>query len=205
MTGRSIAAVVFDIGGVLLDWDPRYLYRQLFDDPAQMDDFLSQICTPQWHLSHDLGAAIEPSCRELARLHPDRAELIMAWARRGEEMIGGQLDDTVDVLAELTAAGMRCLALSNMEAEKFVLRRSRYPFFEWFDGHVISGIEGVAKPDPHIFEILLSRYGLAPETTVFIDDAERNVTAARQLGIVALRHTTAAQLRQDLRGLGVSV
>lgn len=205
MTGRSIAAVVFDIGGVLLDWDPRYLYRQLFDDPAQMDDFLSQICTPQWHLSHDLGAEIEPSCRELARLHPDRAELIMAWARRGEEMIGGQLDDTVDVLAELTAAGMRCLALSNMEPEKFVLRSSRYPFFEWFDGHVISGIEGVAKPDPRIFEILLSRYGLTPETTVFIDDAERNVAAARQLGIVAVRHTTAAQLRQDLRGLGVSI
>src|ERR1022692_4170494 len=105
MTGRSIAAVVFDIGGVLLDWGSRYLYRQLFDDPAQMDDFLSQICTPQWHLSHDLGAAIEPSCRELARLHPDRAELIMAWARRGEEMLGGQLADTGPVVLAAIASG----------------------------------------------------------------------------------------------------
>jgi 2-haloacid dehalogenase len=204
MTGRDITAVVFDIGGVLLDWDPRHLYRQLFEDPAEMTDFLHRICTPQWHRSHDLGADTEQSCRDLARVHPDHAELIMAWAHRGEEMIRGQIDETVGVLAELAAAGVRCLALSNMEMEKFALRRSRFPFFDWFDGCVISGIEGVAKPDRGIFEILVSRYSLTPETTVFIDDSERNVIAAGRLGLIAIRYSTAAALRRDLSDLGLT-
>jgi len=205
MPGQDIAAVVFDIGGVLLDWDPRHLYRQLFDDPAEMADFLSRICTPQWHLSHDLGADTRQSCRELALAHPAYAELIMAWAERGEEMVPGQFDDAVGVLADVRAAGVRCLALSNMEAEKFALRRSRFPFLGWFDGCVISGVEGVVKPDRKIFEILLSRYHLAPEATVFVDDVARNVEAARSLGIVAIRYSTAERLRSDLRGLGLAV
>jgi 2-haloacid dehalogenase len=205
MAGRNIAAVVFDIGGVLLDWDPRHLYRQLFDDPAEMADFLGRICTPRWHLSHDLGADTYESCRELARTHPDHEHMIMAWAERSEEMIGGQLDAAVEVLAELKAGGVRCLALSNMEPEKFLLRRSRFPFLEWFDGCVISGIEGVVKPDRRIFEILLCRYHLDPTATVFVDDMERNVEAARELGIVAFRYSTAERLRDDLRDLGLAV
>ncbi len=202
---RDIAAVVFDLGGVLLDWDPRHLYRQLFADPAEMADFLGRICTPQWHLAHDLGMDTEQSCRELARLHPDYEELIMAWADRSEEMLPGQIDDAVEVLAELTAAGVRCFALSNMEADRFAVRKARFAFFDWFDGHVISGIEGVAKPDRRIFEILLSRYDLEPASTIFVDDLERNVQAALRLGIVAVRYATAGQLRCDLRRLGLDV
>lgn len=205
MPDQDITAVVFDIGGVLLDWDPRHLYRQLFDDPAEMADFLDRICTPGWHLAHDLGADTHQSCRELARVYPEHGELIMAWARRSEEMVAGQLDDSVRVLAELRAAGTRCLALSNMEADKFALRRSRFPFMELFDGMVISGVEGVAKPDRRIFEILLSRYGLRAQQTVFVDDMARNIEAARELGILAVRYTAAGQLRRDLRGLGLTV
>lgn len=205
MPGRNIAAVVFDLGGVLLDWDPRHLYRKLFDDPAEMADFLDRICTPQWHLSHDLGADTYQSCRELARSYPDYEDLIMAWAERGEEMVPGQFDAAVDLVAELKAAGVRCLALSNMEAETFALRRSRFPFLGWFDGCVISGIEGVVKPDRRIFEILLSRYQLDPAATVFVDDIPGNVEAARQLGIIAVRYSTAGRLRGDLHGLGLTV
>jgi 2-haloacid dehalogenase len=196
-------AVVFDLGGVLLDWNPRYLYRQLFADPGEMEDFLARICTQDWHRQHDLGADITASCRRLVALHPGYRDAIMAWAERGEEMIAGQFDETVDVLGEVKAAGLPCYALSNMERETFAIRFARFPFMTWFDGHVISGLERVAKPDRRIFEILLDRYALDPEATVFVDDLQRNVEAARAVGLNAVRYTGAEQLRQDLRALGV--
>ena len=205
MPDAGIDAVVFDIGGVLLDWDPRHLYRKLFDNPAEMNEFLDRICTPRWHLSHDLGADIEASCRSLADRHPGHADLIMAWWRRGEEMIAGQIDGTVTILADLKAAGIRCYALSNMEADRFVVRRRRYPFFELFDGWVISGIEGVAKPDRAIFDLLLTRYRLSPARTAFIDDSGPNVRAAAGLGLAAVEFSSPDRLRRDLRDLGLAV
>jgi 2-haloacid dehalogenase len=205
VAGRQIDAVVFDLGGVLIDWDPRYLYRQLFDDPDQMTEFLGRICTSDWHRAHDLGVDTTRSCELLARQHPRHADMIMAWAHRGEEMIRGQIDGTVEILAELRSAGLPCFALSNMEPDRYVLRRDRFAFMNWFDGAVISGIEGVAKPDRQIFEILLERHELDPGRTAFIDDSPGNVTAARDLGITALRFVSPDDLRHDLRGLGLSV
>jgi 2-haloacid dehalogenase len=131
--------------------------------------------------------------------------MIMAWAERGEEMAPAPFDQTVEVLAELKAAGMRCYALSNMEPDVFTIRRARFPFMKWFDGYVISGIEGVAKPDLRIFEILLQRHGLEPQTTVFVDDSAQNVEAARALKIHAVQYTSAQRLRQELRLLGITV
>jgi len=197
--------VAFDIGGVLLDWDPRHLYRKLIADPDQMADFLGRICTPSWHRAHDLGADTARSCAELAVRHPEHADLIMAWYERGEEMIAGQFDAAVQVLAEVKASGLRCFALSNMEADRFALRRFRYAFFDLLDGWVISGMEGVAKPDPAIFQILLSRYGLDPAATVVVDDMAPNVAAARRAGVAAILYRDAGQLRQDLRALGVGL
>jgi 2-haloacid dehalogenase len=204
MPGQPIDAVVFDLGGVLIDWDPRHLYRQLFGDRDEMEDFLTRICTPAWHRAHDLGQDITASCERLARLHPGHRDMIMAWAKRGDEMAAGQIDETVEVLRELTAAGTRCYALSNMEPQMFAIRKVRFPFMTWFDDHVISGIEGVAKPDGKIFEILLQRHRLRPQATVFIDDSAPNVTAAAELGITAIQYTSAQRLRQDLEVLGVT-
>jgi len=205
MTNPDIKSVVFDLGGVLLDWDPRHLYRKLIAKPAEMEDFLDQICTARWHLAHDLGADTEESCRELAAAHPDRAELIMAWSERSEEMIAGQLDQSIAVLADVKSAGLKCLALSNMEPDKFRLRQASFPFFRYFDGCVISGIEGLAKPDRKIFEVLLARFDLEPAATVFIDDRAANVEVARELGIIAVHYSAASQLRNDLRVLGVPI
>jgi len=205
VAGRQIDAVVFDLGGVLIDWDPRYLYRQLFDDPDEMTEFLGRICTSDWHRAHDLGVDTTQSCELLARQHPRYADMIMAWAHRGEEMIRGQIDGTVKILAELRSTGLPCFALSNMEPDRYVLRRDRFAFMNWFDGAVISGIEGVAKPDPQIFEILLERHELDPGRTAFIDDSPGNVTVARDMGINALRFVSPEDLRHDLRGLGLSV
>jgi 2-haloacid dehalogenase len=205
MADSQITAVVFDLGGVLIDWNPRHLYRQLISDQDELDYFLSRICTPEWHLAHDRGVDTEQSCRELAQVHPEYADLIMAWAHRGEDMVAGVFDDTVDVLSELRSGGVRCLALSNMEPDTFIKRHRRFSFFGLLDGWVISGQEGVVKPDRAIFEILLSRYGLEPAATVFIDDNQVNVAAAAELGVVAIEFTTAAQLRKELRDLRLPV
>ncbi|MGH3303819.1 MAG: HAD family hydrolase [Streptosporangiaceae bacterium] len=203
MAGNETSAVAFDLGGVLIDWDPRHLYRQLFSDPGEMENFLNRICTPDWHRQHDLGADITASCERLASCHPDYRNMIMAWAERGEQTAAGQCDQVVRLIAEVRAAGTRCYALSNMEPQAFLIRSARFPFMSWFDGHVISGLEGVAKPDPRIFQILLDRYGLAPEATVFTDDSPRNVEAARALSINAVHYTGAQQLRQEVRALGI--
>lgn len=203
MVRNKISAVAFDLGGVLIDWNPRHLYRQLFSDPGEMENFLAQVCTPEWHREHDLGADIAASCQRLAALYPGYRGMIMAWSERGEEMVAGQFDQAVRVLADVKTAGVRCYSLSNMEPHAFAIRSARFPFMAWFDGHVISGIEGVAKPDPRIYQILLGRYSLAPEATVFLDDSPRNVEAARALGINAMHYTEARQLRRELRALGI--
>ena len=127
----------------------------------------------------------------------------MAWAERGEEMAAGQFDGTVEVLRELRASGVPCYALSNMEPDTFSIRIARFGFMSWFDGLVISGLEGVIKPDPRIFEILLDRHGLTPRSTFFVDDQPRNVAAARALGFAAARFSTPRRLRHDLRGAGL--
>ncbi len=199
----KITAVVFDVGGVLLDWDPRYLYRKLFDDEQAMERFLSDICTLEWHKAHDLGTPVERSCAELAVAHPECAELIWAWGRRSEEMISGPICGTVEILRELKAAGIRCYALTNMEAETYPVRRERYPFMRWFDGVVVSAYEGTAKPDHEIFRRLLERYRLTPSATAMIDDRLANVEAARDLGMRSVRFQSPAQLREWLVDAGV--
>lgn len=200
LSGR-IDSVVFDLGGVLIDWNPRHVYRRLFADDDEMEHFLASVCTDAWHRQHDLGADIRESCQRLADVHPGYRDMIMAWADHGEEMAAGQFDETVDLLRDLKAAGLRCYALSNMEPDAFAIRYERFSFMKLFDGCVISGIEGVAKPDRRIFEILLERFALDPATTVFVDDSSQNVDAARRLGINALRYTSAARLRHEMRTL----
>jgi 2-haloacid dehalogenase len=196
-------AVVFDLGGVLLDWDPRHLYRKLFDDEVAMERFLSEVCTLEWHRAHDLGVPAERSCAALAAAHPDQAELIWAWARRSEEMISGPIDGSVEILRSLRAAGVPCYALTNMERETYPVRREKFAFLRWFDGTVVSGLEGVAKPDARIFTLLLERFDLAPERTVMIDDSPANVESARRAGMHALEFQSPARLRRWLTDAGL--
>jgi 2-haloacid dehalogenase len=187
-------AVVFDIGGVLLDWDPRHLYRKLFDDEEVMSRFLAEICTLRWHAAHDRGVPYGESCAELASAHPEYAELIWAWASRSEEMIAGPITGTVEILRALRAAGVPCYALTNMEAETYPRRLERFPFMRWFDGTVVSAFEGTAKPDVEIFRRLLGRFSLAPSATVMIDDSAANLDAARGLGMQTVHFRSPEQL-----------
>ena len=186
---RSITAVVFDIGGVLLDWNPRYLYRKLIPDPAEMEWFLGTVCTPQWHDAHDRGADMRASCAALARQWPDYAELITAWSERSEEMVGGPIPGGVRMLRQVTGSGLACYALTNMEAETYPGRRERFEFLGWFKGTVVSGFEGIAKPDRQIYERLLDRFGLDPAATLFTDDNRDNVAAAAETGMGAVLYT----------------
>lgn len=190
--------MVFDIGGVLLDWDPRHLYRKVFDDEDAMEQFLGRICTPEWHAPHDRGARTADSCARLAEAHPEHADEIWAWLQRGEEMVAGPIQENVEILAELRRAEVACFALSNMEAETFPLRRARFAFFDLFDGIVISGLEGMAKPDPAIFELLLRRFGLEGGATVFVDDNAENVAAASALGMRSVLYESSDALRRAL-------
>jgi 2-haloacid dehalogenase len=196
-------AVVFDLGGVLIEWDPRRLYRQLFDDPAAMESFLSEVCTPAWNARLDAGRSWPEAVESLAREFPAQRDVILAYDARWEEMLGGAIEGTVQILAELRDAGISCYALSNWSAAKFVLTRPRFPFLEWFEGIVISGDVGASKPDPAIYRVLVARYGLTPSTTVFVDDAEPNVLVAADLGFRSIRFTGAPRLREDLRRLGL--
>ena len=199
----SIQAVVFDIGGVLLAWDPRHLYRKLIADERVMERFLAEVCTLEWHAAHDLGIPFEASCAALAARHPEDAELVWAWARRSEEMVAGPIEGTVEILRELRAAAVPCYALTNMEAETYPRRRERFHFLSSFDGVVVSSAEGVAKPDPEIFRRLLARFGLTAQRTLMIDDAPRNVAAAEAMGMAAVRFESPAQLRRALVDAGL--
>ena len=200
---RAVDTVVFDLGGVLLDWDPRHLYRRLFSDADEMERFLSEVCTMDWHAEHDRGRPFAESAAQLASEHPEHSELIWAWGRRSEEMIAGPITGTVEILAELRGHGVRLLALTNMEAETYPLRRDRYEFMRWFEGTLVSSEVGLVKPDPRIFELLLSRYGLDASRTLFVDDAPRNVEAARAVGLRAIRFTAPGDLRAELVRLGL--
>ncbi|HEY2317499.1 MAG TPA: HAD family phosphatase [Solirubrobacteraceae bacterium] len=199
----SIDAVIFDIGGVLLDWDPRYLYRKLIDDEAEMERFLSEVCTMEWHEANDLGIPFEVTCAQLAAEHPAQANLIWAWGRRTEEMVGGPIDGTVEILRELKDGGVRLYALTNMETHTYPVRRERFEFLRWFEGTVVSSDVGIVKPDPRIFLLLLERYGLQAASTLLIDDSARNVEAARALGMPTVRFQSPEELRRELEEAGV--
>lgn len=198
-------AVVFDLGGVLLDWNPRHLYRKLFEDEAEMDRFLNEVCTLEWHHAHDLGIPPEQTTPDLAAAHPDQADLIWAWTGRSEEMLGGPIEGSVEILRALKQSGVPCYALSNMEYWTYPGRRERYPFLQWFDGTVVSGFEGVAKPDIRIFELLLDRFGLDAAHTAFVDDSATNVEAARRAGLQAVQFESPEQLRRWLADAGLSL
>lgn len=196
--------VVFDLGGVLIDWNPRHLYRKIFTgDESAMEAFLADVCTVEWNERQDAGRTFAEAAAELLPRHADKADLIEAFSRRFDEMITGAIAGTVDILADLRRAGVPRYALTNWSAETFPPQRDRFPFLSWFDGIVVSGHEGVIKPDPRIFRILLDRYRIAPEEAVFIDDNPANAAAADALGIHGIHFRSPQLLRRELETLGL--
>lgn len=196
--------VVFDLGGVLAEWDPRHLYRDLFGgDEAAMEEFLATVCTPEWNHSMDAGRSRAKAVAELVAEHPQHERLIRAWVDRWQEMLGPEIVGTAEVVGELHGRGVRLLALTNWSGETFPVARTLFPSFAFFEGIVVSGDHGVAKPEPAIFALLTELHGAEPSRSAYVDDKAGNVAAAQALGFTGLLFTDPQTLRADLAQLGL--
>ena len=190
---------IFDLGGVVVDWNPRYLYRKLFNgNETAMEDFLATVCTPSWNEQQDAGRSFADGCDSLRRLHPDKAELIDAWFQRYDEMLGGEIPGTVEVLRELRSRKVPIYALSNWSAETFPIAVNRFECLRWFHGVLLSGEAKVLKPDRRIFEIFLHTFRIEPSRAVYIDDRRENVEAAMELGMRGIVFRDSRTLRAEL-------
>lgn len=198
-----IAAVVFDIGGVLVDWNPRHLYRTLFTNDAAMEEFLATICTQEWNEAQDRGRPWDDAVASLSVRFPASADLIAAYHHRWLETIRAPIDGSVAVLAEVRARGMPVYSITNFSAEKLLLAQERYPFLRDFDIMIVSGVEKILKPDPAIYQALLNRAPFSAAQMLFIDDVAVNVAAAQAMGMPAVRFCGVEGLRADLRRYGV--
>jgi len=200
----SISTVVFDLGGVLIDWNPRYLYRKIFDEEAKMERFLSEICTPQWNEQQDAGRPLQEATDLLVAEYPEHETNIRAFYGRWDEMLGGAINETVEVLRRIHDSGdYRLVALTNWSAETFPIALERYDFLQLFEGILVSGQENMKKPDPRIYNLLVDRFEIDAPRAVFTDDNPKNAAAASSAGMQHIHFQSAEQLRQDLEKLGV--
>jgi 2-haloacid dehalogenase len=191
MAECSIA--VFDLGGVLIDWNPRYLYRKLFDEETEaMEEFLATVCTQSWNEQQDAGRPFADACASLKLVHPHKAQ-----------MLAGPIFGTVDILTKLNSRRVPLYALSNWSVETFPTALKRFEFLKWFKGVMLSGEVKLLKPDPRIFKLFLETFAIDPALTVYIDDRGPNVEAAMAFGMHGILFTDAAALRTELIGLGL--
>ena len=195
----TVRAVVFDIGNVLYDWDPRYLYAKLIPDPAELDWFLANVVTHDWHFQHDAGRPAVVTTAELAAAHPKYAELIAAYVPRWLETIPGPLPGMVDLVEDIAAADVPLYAITNFSAEFWPRFRATAPVFDQFRDIVVSGVERLTKPDPAIYDLALRRFGIAAGDAVFVDDRADNVAAANAAGMIGHVFVGAAELRDWLK------
>ena len=194
-----IDTIIFDLGGVLIDWNPRYLYRTLFANEDDITKFLAEVCTPDWNEEQDAGRTIAAGTTLLIEQYPQYEKEIRAFYSRWEEMLGGAINDTVDLFRQLKASKRyRFYALTNWSAETFPIALARYDFLSWFDGIVVSGEEKIRKPAPEFYRLLLNRYRLQANQVLFIDDNHRNILAAEALGIKSIAFSSAENLREEL-------
>lgn len=201
----NINAVIFDLGGVLIDWNPEYVYLDVFNgDRQKMQWFFENICTSDWNENQDAGYPLHLATKERVAMFPEHEELIRMYYGRWEEMLGGAHHETVSVLNTLIKQNNRkIVALTNWSAETFPVALQRFEFLHWFEGIVVSGEEKTRKPFRDIYETTLNRFGLVPEQSVFIDDNLRNVKAAQELGIHGIHFKNAPQMVSELTKIGV--
>ena len=199
MSAQRIDAVVFDVGKVLFQWELRHLFAKLIDDPAELDWFLAEVVTVEWHFQHDAGRALADMAAERSALFPDHAALIHAYTRRFNETIPGPVPGSLELVEALDHAGVPLYAITNFGAEFWDVFRPTQPVFDRFRDIVVSGVEKLVKPDPAIYELAARRFGHAPSAMLFIDDNADNIAAARACGWHAHHFTDADGLAADLR------
>ena len=195
--------IVFDLGGVLIDWNPRYLYKKIFASEEEMEWFLSNVCTPQWNTQQDAGRPFAQGIALAKEKYPKYAPQIEDYYKRWEEMLGGPIKGTVAIWHELKDKDYRIYALTNWSAETFPIAKAKYDFLQQMDGIVVSGEEHLVKPDPEIYARLLKRFGLHSPNCVYIDDNAANVSAAAMLGFDAISFQSPDALRMELLKRGI--
>ena len=201
---KKFDTVIFDLGGVLVDWNPAYLNKTIFDDEKKMNDFFAEVCTSDWNEEQDGGRTIREATDELIGRFPEHEEYIRAYYNSWDEMQKGPIEGTVEILKELRdSKNVKLYALTNWSAETFPIALERYEFLHWFDGRLVSGEERIRKPFREIYELILNRFSINPETAVYIDDNQRNLHEPKELGIETIHFVSPEKLREDLRNFGV--
>ena len=201
---NSVDTIIFDLGGVLIDWNPRYVYRNIFKTEEEIDWFLENVTTPEWNENQDAGYPLHKATQELIAKHPEWEPEIKAYYGRWLEMLGDDIHETVEILHKLKQTGKyKLYALTNWSAETFPHALERFEFFKVFDGVVVSGQEKMRKPSAEFYKILIDRYHLDPAKTIFIDDSLRNVKGAEAVGITGIHFHNPPQLRDELRRKGI--
>jgi len=191
----QIKNIIFDLGAVLIGWDPKALYRKIFDSEEEVDWFLNNICTMDWNEEQDAGRSLKDGTALLVNQFPEHRENIEAYYGRWTEMLTGAIQGTVDILEKFVAdPNYKVLALTNWSAETLPWARPLYPFLDWFEGIVVSGEEKCRKPEEKFYNILLDRYELKPEECLFIDDNKRNILAAENMGIQCIHFVSVEDL-----------
>ncbi|MFB9841953.1 HAD family hydrolase [Mucilaginibacter ginsenosidivorans] len=199
-----ITTIIFDLGAVLIDWNPRYMYRTIFEDEAEMEKFLAEITTSDWNEEQDAGRTLHEGTEILIQQFPEHEHHIRAFYGRWDEMLGEAFHETVEIFRQLKESGKyKIYALTNWSAETFPVAFERFEFLKWFDGIVVSGEEKIRKPTPEFYHILLDRYNVKPREALFIDDNYRNILAAEKIGINCIHFTSAEQLEVELKRLSV--
>ncbi|MRT92805.1 HAD family phosphatase [Ancylomarina sp. 16SWW S1-10-2] len=198
----EIKNIIFDFGGVLMDWDPRYMYRNVFDNETEMEFFLENICNSEWNVKQDAGRSFDEATEELVLKFPKYENQIRIYFSRWIEMIGGAIDENV-VLIEDLKDKYRLFGLTNWSAETFPLVFNEYPFFKELEGIVVSGTEKIVKPDASIYKLLLNRYGLTANESLFIDDNKENIIAANKLGFKTIHLSEKVNLKEEFKKLAL--
>lgn len=203
----NIKTIIFDLGGVLIDWNPEYVYRKVFDnDEQKMRWFLSEICPYSWNENQDAGKSWPLAIEEKVAEYPQYKEWIEAYYDRWEEMLGGALPQTVEILRSLKEnTNYQLLALTNWSAETFPTAQKHFDFLGWFDGIVVSGAENTRKPFPEIYQVLFDRYSVTPSEAIFIDDNKKNVEAGQSFGLNCINFTKPELLKEQLTNFGVNL
>ena len=195
--------IILDLGGVLIDWNPKHLYRKVFTDQTEMELFLSRVCSPEWNAQIDRNKPFQQAIEERVDDFPGYESQIRIFASRWEEMLAGEIPGTVEILQILKEAEYPLIALSNWSAETFPIAIERYEFLGWFDFLFISGQIGLVKPEPEIFHHLLREINRNAEECIYIDDSQENIRIAKELGFESILFFSPDQLRESLENLGI--
>ena len=201
-----INTIIFDLGSVLIDWNPNHLYDKIFTDKAEQEAFLANICTPDWNEEQDAGRSLAEGTELLVKQYPEQEENIRAFYGRWREMLGGPIQGTVDIFKQLKESGKyKIYALTNWSAETLDIAKSEYDFLGWFDGMAVSGLEKTRKPFPDFYQILFDRFNINPAEALFIDDNQRNILAAEKLGLPSIHFKSAEELKDVLIQKGILI